>query len=247
MTSKPTSGSRSLLHTVTGEPLVPVRLYWSVKSKPAVTKALASLRCIDEDKRAKCWVWLYDDEAASLTFGMPRERLSPEVHPIVIGRFRLPDAKQLVLEVRSVERAIEAAKFFAPRLGSNAVLSRLRIINRWFELSEAGPGLERLDKLLDANVTRIDPKDAEEALDQAMAGAVTEAEKKRAYDAYAAERRKRDVPLVEDFPLAPEEETPEFRDLTMTLHLRTLRAREHWLGNTGTTLADVIYRLVGAR
>jgi hypothetical protein len=247
VTSKPTSGTRPLLHTVTGEPFVPVRLYWSVKSKPAITKALASLCCIDEDKKAKCWVWLYDDEATSLTFGIPRARLSPEVHPIVIGRFRLPDAKQLVLEVRSVERAIEAAKFFAPRFGSNAVLSRARIINRWFELSEAGIGLERLDKLLDANVVRIDPRDAEEAFERAMAGTVTEAEKRRAFEAYVLEQRKRDVPLVEDFPLAPEEETPDFRDLTMTLQFRGLRAEEHWKGNTSVTLGDVIYRLAGAQ
>jgi hypothetical protein len=79
-----------------------------------------------------------------------------------------------------------------------------------------------------------------------MAGAVTQAEKKRAFDAFVAGRRKEDVPLVEDFPLAPEEETPEFNDLSMTLQLRTVRAHEHWMGNTNVTLADVIHKLVQA-
>jgi hypothetical protein len=244
--TKPTSGARPLLRGVTGEPFQPVRLYYAVTDKPAVTKALARLRCIEEDKTSRCWVWLYDEEAARLTFGIPRERLSPEVHPIVIGRFRFPDAKQVVLEVRSIERAIEAAKFFAPRFRSNAVLSRARIINRWFDLNEVDGGVQRLDQLLDANVTRVEPKDDQDTLMQALAAARAEGEQKRVFDAAVAEARRRDVPLVEDFPLAPEEETADFRVLTMTLRLRARRAYEHWQGNTEVTLGDVIYKLVGA-
>jgi len=41
-------------------------------------------------------------------------------------------------------------------------------------------------------------------------------------------KSKEDIPLVEDFPLVPEEETPEYRDLGVTLHLRGVRALEHW-------------------
>ena len=55
-------------------------------------------------------------------------------------------------------------------------------------------------------------------------------------------RSKEDVPLVEDFPLAPEEETPEFRDLTTSLQLRLVRAVEHWRGNTHLTLTAIIMR-----
>jgi hypothetical protein len=55
-------------------------------------------------------------------------------------------------------------------------------------------------------------------------------------------KNREDVPLVEDFPLAPEEETPEFRDLTITLQLRGIRALEHWNGNTHLTLAAIIMR-----
>jgi hypothetical protein len=42
------------------------------------------------------------------------------------------------------------------------------------------------------------------------------------------------------FPLAPEEETPEFRDLETTLQLRVVRAPEHWKGNTHLTLTDIM-------
>lgn len=65
--------------------------------------------------------------------------------------------------------------------------------------------------------------------------------------AESLERRlksKEDVPLVEDFPLAPEEETPDFRHLTFTLQLRLIRAMEHWRGNTDLTLTGLIVRAV---
>ena len=242
---KPIHDARTpLLVTVTGEPFQPVRLYYAVPSRRVATKALETLRCIDKDERAKCWVWLYVDEAASLTFERARKDLPAGVHPIVIGRFRFPDKNFMALEVRSVPRAIEAAKFFAPILGPSIVLTRLRVINRWFKVEEATAGLDRLDKLLDANVVRVNPKDAEDALVQAMAGTRTQEEKLAAFWAHMETVRRKDVPLVEDFPLIPEEETPEFQDLTLTLRFRTIRAFEHWQGNTGITLADVIQRVV---
>jgi uncharacterized protein (DUF952 family) len=55
--------------------------------------------------------------------------------------------------------------------------------------------------------------------------------------------------MVEDFPLAPEEETPDFQHLATGLQLRLVRAVEHWRGNTDLTLAAIIIRAVkeGAR
>jgi hypothetical protein len=54
-------------------------------------------------------------------------------------------------------------------------------------------------------------------------------------------------PMVEDFPLAPEEETPDFEHLATTLRLRFARAFEHWRGNTHLTLAAIILRSVERR
>ena len=50
--------------------------------------------------------------------------------------------------------------------------------------------------------------------------------------------------MVEDFPLYPEEETAEFRDLAFALELRFVRAVEHWRGNTDLTLTALIVRTV---
>ena len=101
-------------------------------------------------------------------------------------------------------------------------------------------------KTLDHNVTVIDPREAEAAFAQDLAGVRTMA----GAEQIAAERverrlqRKEDVPLVEDFPLAPEEETPDFAHLRFTLQLRLLRAMEHWRGNTEVTLPALIVRMV---
>lgn len=169
-----TKGERVLLATVTGEPFQPARLYWSIPNRAEVGRALGALRCMDEDEEARCWVWLY--EAAALTFGKPRGLLPAEMHPIVIGRFRMPESKRPVLELLSFDRAIQAARFFAARLSPKCVLRRARVINRWFDASEAAP-LDRLDRVLDSDVVKIDPADAEKAIAKVLAGARTQEEK----------------------------------------------------------------------
>jgi hypothetical protein len=151
----------------------------------------------------------------------------------------------MTLELRSFERAIAAAKFFGPILGPRVVARRARVINRWFDAKELVGGPEELDRHLDQNVTTIDPRVAEQTMEQYLSGAKTQEEKQRALERYYEDKRRdrRDVPLVEDFPLAPEEETPDFVHLAITLHLRGIRAHEHWNGNTKVTLQDIIYRL----
>ncbi len=240
--TKPTN-ERVLLTTMTGEPFQPMRLYWSIPTRAVVMRVFTGLRCVVEEPGARAWLWLYQDEATAITFARPHAEIPPDAHPIHIGRFRMPGKDQLVMELRSFERAIEAAKLFAPLLGPRSVLRRARVINRWFEGHEAADGPEVLDRVLDQNVVIKDPGKAEEAFERAMAGARTKTEKAAAFERYSQERRKEDVPLVEDFPLAPEEETPEFRDLTITLRLRQGRAAEHWKGNP-ITLADYIHRMV---
>lgn len=241
----PMRKDRMLLATVTGEPYQPVRLYYTIPSKPFVTRIFSQLHCMGEDRESARWAWLYTAEAMPLTFGRPYAELPAEVHPVVIGTFRFPKKGGMTLELRSIDRATAAARFFGPRFGPKVVARRARLINRLFDGSEVVHGLEALDRHLDQNVTVIDPRVAEERMEQYLAGAKTQEEKQRALERYYEDRRRdrRDVPLVEDFPLAPEEETPDFTHLTMTLHFRSIRAYEHWNGNTSLTLQDIIYKL----
>lgn len=242
----PLRTDRPLLCTVTGEPCQPARLYYEIPSKPFVSRILAQLRCMEEDVEGGRWVWLYTAEAEKLTFRRPHAELPVEVHPLVTGALRFPKKGGMTLEVRSFERAIAAARFFGPILGTRVVLRRARVLNRFFDAAEMVGGLDQVDRHLDRNVTVIDPRKTEERMEQYLAGATTPAEARRALDRYHEDRRRErhDVPLVEDFPLAPEEETPDFMHLAMTLQLRSIRAYEHWNGNTHLTLTELIHKLV---
>jgi hypothetical protein len=153
----------------------------------------------------------------------------------------------MVLQTNSVGRAIGAAKFFASRLGAGCTLLRGRIVNRLFAAEEAErASLAELMKALDQDVTVRDPREAEAELERDFKGVRTPEELERVMAA-RLERRiesRENVPLVEDFPLAAEEETPDFEHLTMTLQLRFARAAEHWRGHTDLTLTALIVRLV---
>jgi hypothetical protein len=236
---------RYLLATMTNEPFQPVRLYYSIPDCPFVTEKLRALKCMIEVPRERCWQWLFDAEAALLRFAaggyddVPKER-----RPVVLGCIRFPKPGGMTLQTNSIDRAIVGARFFAPRLGPEVVALRVRVVNRCFAADEGPP--HRLMAMLDQDVTLIDPREVEAAFTRDFKGVRTMEDAERAATASLQRRlaSKEDVPVVEDFPLAPEEETPEFRDLATTLGFRLVRAVEHWKGNTDLTLAAIIVRTV---
>ena len=50
----------------------PVRLYYSIPNKPVIAHTLVALRCIAQDPGGRVWQWLYQHEAAAITFGPAR-------------------------------------------------------------------------------------------------------------------------------------------------------------------------------
>jgi hypothetical protein len=241
-----TAKQRRILATMTNEPFQPVRLYYSVPCRSTVIEALRGMKCMLEVPPERCWQWLFDAEAASLRFGGGYDDVPEEKRPIVLGRIRFPELGGMTLQVNSILRAIEGARFLGPRLGPEVVAIRCRLVNRCFAADE-GP-LDELMQTLDRDVTVVDPRVTESVLRREFTAVRTFPEAQRAL-AESLKRRlesKEDVPMVEDFPLAPEEETPEFRDLAAALQLRLVRAMEHWRGNTDLTLAAIIVRTVEA-
>ncbi|MDH5672804.1 MAG: hypothetical protein OEZ06_11685 [Myxococcales bacterium] len=236
---------RSLLVTMTKEPFQPVRLYYRIPSRLAVLAKLRGLECTVEDPIERCWQWLYHGETKSLRFATAGyEDVPKERQPIILGRIRFPKSGGMTLQTNSIERAVQAAKFFAPHLGSRVVAARCRVVNRCFAAAEGAP--DELMKNLDRNVTVIDPRDAEAEMEEDFKGIRSPEDAERAAAKSMEEKLKagKDVPLVEDFSLAPEEETPDFQHLAMTLNLRFVRAFEHWRGNRHLTLTAIIMRTV---
>jgi len=236
---------RQLLATMTNEPFQPARLYYAVPDAALVVRKLRALQCMVEVPSEGCWQWLFHAEAASLRFpGGSYDDVPEAKRPIVLGRIRFPGHGAMTLETSSLERAIAGARFFAPRLGPEVVAMRCRLVNRCFAAHEGPP--DTLMATLDHGVTVIDPRAAEAAMKRQFADVRSMEDMERAAAASLQQRikNKDDVPLVEDFPLAPEEETPDFKHLATGLQLRLLRAFEHWRGNTHLTLTAIIVRAV---
>lgn len=235
---------RQLLATMTDEPFQPVRLYYSIPDRSFVIKKLQSLKCMVEVPHEPCWQWLFQTESASLRFSGGYNDVPKEKHPIILGRISFQNTGGMMLQTNSISRVIEGAKFFGPRFGPKVVAIRCRVVNRCFAADEGD--MSALMKTLDKDVTVIDPREAEEAFKRDFAGVQTVEDYNRAVNVSMERKLKNreDVPVVEDFPLAPEEETPDFQDLTIALQLRGIRALEHWNGNTHLTLAAVIVRMV---
>jgi hypothetical protein len=238
------SKDRCLLATTTNEPFQPVRLYYAIGDRAFVTKKLRGLKCMVEVPPERCWQWLFHAEAASLRFFAGYDEVPKERRPIVLGRIRFPKSGGMTLQTNSIPRAIAGARFFGPRLGPEVVAMRCRVVNRCFAADEGQS--DELMKTLDQDVTVIDPREAEAAFEREFKGVRTMQHAERVA-AESLERRitsKEDVPMVEDFPLAPEEETPEFQHMATGLQFRFVRAVEHWRGNTHLTLTAIIVRTV---
>lgn len=246
MPKKPPKPSREryLLATMTKEPFQPVRLYYSIPDRAFVTKRLRDLECMVEVPHERCWQWIYHAESASLPIAAGYDAVPVERRPIVLGRLRFPKDGGMTVQTNSIDRAVAAARFLAPRLGPKVVAMRCRVVNRCFAADEGQP--DELMKTLDQNVTVIDPREAELAFARDFEGVRTMEDAERAASKSLQRKlaSKKDVPMVEDFPLHPEEETPDFRDLATALGFRFVRAVEHWKGNTALTLTQIITRTV---
>jgi hypothetical protein len=243
------SEKKMLLVTTTGEPYQPVRLKWSVPSKAYCLQRLKGLACVGLDAETKLLSLWKIAEAERLALGTSHglKGAAPSSAPgrhVVLGTFRFPDEKSMVLEVRSFARATETARLLRPVLGASARLTRARVVNRWFAASELADGLPALGKWLDRNVTitRSEEEVADE-LDALVARGKTPEERQVLLLRWHEARRKVDVPLVEDFPCHPEDEDEQMGHLSTTLNFRFVRASRHWAGEQ-VTLAEVIEEIV---
>ena len=236
--------AKQLLATWTKDPFQPVRIYYTIPNRELVEKKLRKLKCMVEESGDRGWEWIFHGEAASLRFGVSYDAVPKNRRPIILGRIKFPQNGGMTLQTNAIPRAIAAARFFAPRLGPRVVALRCRLVYRYFSADEGSPA--ELMKILDQDVSVIDPRQGEASFAAAFDGVDTleDAECAAATFLDKALASQQDVPPVEDFPLAPEEETPEFTTLAATLGFRFVRAFERWRGNTHVTLADIVVRAV---
>ncbi len=244
------SDKKTLLVTTTGEPYQPVRLKWTVPSKAYCLQRLKKLECVGLDAETNLLTFWNIAEAQQLKLGTSHGLPGAAPRPldgrlVILGTFRFPDVTSLVLEVRSIPRATEIARFLRPLLGASGKLVRARVVNRWFAASELADGLPELDKWLDRNVTVIRWEDAADEMEAFINRGKTPKKRQALWAQWHDAHRKIDVPLVEDFPCHPEDENDQMGDLANTLNFRFVRASRHWAGEK-VTLTQVIEQIVAS-
>ena len=73
------------------------------------------------------WGWWREKEAARLDFSRFAESATPSPDPIVLGIIDMRAQDALEITVRSLHRAVLAARFFGRRLGERVSLVRVRV------------------------------------------------------------------------------------------------------------------------
>ena len=241
----PSFDPTALMLTVTGECVQPARAYFDILDAAALDRALRALRCVDVDLTNRRRVWLWAHEARELTFKVPYERLSPQLHPIVIGSL-LERGSTLVIEVRCWERLVAALKFFRACIPAAAL--RLRSVHLVNRLISGAEGVA-LPSVLDAHFQGP-------ALSGPTFGGALEGELERlthmaqraplkalwSFAAEVAAAARAPLPPLEELKCAWEKED-DLEVLSLNLGLRGLVAREHFHGNTDVTLYDMFLKV----
>ena len=233
---------KTLITTHTGEPNQPVRIYYQVVKPKTVLGVFNKLRCVYFEPVLKRWRWLYEHEAKKLRFERSYSKIPKEVKPIVMGDFYWRGDQELLLEVRSFDRALKAIEFFEKRINPRAAhATKLRVVNRFFAAEE--PNYEQLleppyDHFFDGDEVDIpEPlKLLEEAQEVSESQSAQEAQLK-----YLEAKFKEKTPEIEEIPLDFYRETGlGWNGLEMALSLRRIEASQHFEGNESFSQYDLI-------
>src|ERR1700746_2282306 len=139
--------------TTTGEIMQLVRLHYEVEDSDKLRARFASLRCLEYDASQTRWVWLYTEEARTLAF-----KNSRAADNVVLGEFVFKGQTEVVLNLRSFERATNALTFFDTSIPRTvAHVTAMTVSNRLLSTAEAA-SLGSLDQYFDhAEVVVTDP------------------------------------------------------------------------------------------
>src|SRR3989442_9581577 len=133
LTQIPPESADQVAMTTTGEILQLIRLHYEVGDVEQLRAIFASLRCLEYDASHTRWVWLYTEEARTLSFKDPRA-----ADNVVLGEFVFKGTEEVVLNLRSFERATNALVFFDHHIPRTvAHVTAMTVSNRLLSMAEA--------------------------------------------------------------------------------------------------------------
>jgi hypothetical protein len=237
LTQIPPEYADQLAMTTTGEIMQPIRLHYEVLDGEQLRAAFAKLRCIEHDAPRRRWVWLYTDEAKTLSFKSPAA-----AENTVLGEFVFKSSHEVALNLRSIERATNALSFFDQRIPRTiGRVTAVTVSNRFLRLAESST-LTDLDGYFDrTDVVVKDPESLLQTLKDMASSIPDERERLAAVMRYMDDKAKQPVPAMERFPLDYADfDEGGIRAIEAFLSPHTVIAMEHWQGNTDYTRHDMI-------
>jgi hypothetical protein len=220
--------------TTTGELLQLIRLHYEVEESEKLRAIFASLRCLEYDASQRRWVWLYTEEARTLSF---KDRRAAD--NVVLGEFVFKGQTDVVLNLRSFERATNALVFFDHHIPRTvAHVTAMTVSNRLLSTAEAA-SLGSLDQYFDhAEVVVTDPASLLHDVEELVARTPNLQERFARLDQYLTDRAHAPVSALERLPVHYYEDG--IRAVEALLSIRQVRAMHHWQGHTSYTYQDIV-------
>jgi len=234
VTQIPPENADQVAMTTTGEILQLIRLHYAVEDSDKLRAIFASLRCLEYDASQTRWVWLYTEEARTLSF-----KNSRAADNVVLGEFVFKGETDVVLNLRSFARATNALVFFDHHIPRTvARVTAMTVSNRLLSTAEAA-SLGSLDQYFDhAEVVVKDPAALLQTLED-LKSSIPDAHERLAVVArYMEDKAKQPVPAMERFPLDYDDEGIRAVEALLVPH--TVIAMHHWQGHTDYTRHDLI-------
>ena len=234
VTQIPPESAHQVAMTTTGEIMQLIRLHYAVEDSDKLRALFASLRCLEYDASQTRWVWLYTEEARTLSF---KDRRA--ANNVVLGEFVFKGQTEVVLNLRSFERATNALTFFDTSIPRTvAHVTAMTVSNRLLSTAEAA-SLGSLDQYFDhAEVVVQDPASLLHDVEELVARTPDLHERFALLDQYLTDRAQAPVSALERLPVHYYEEG--IRAVEALLSIRQVRAMHHWQGNTSYTYQDMI-------
>ncbi|MBW4468758.1 MAG: hypothetical protein KME07_25305 [Pegethrix bostrychoides GSE-TBD4-15B] len=230
----------------TGEFYQPVRIYYEVFKPKTVIAALKKLKCMERE--GERWNWLFEAEAKKLRFNRPYSSLSPADKPLILGYFTFRSESEMLLDLRSQQRALQALDFFEKRINRYAATpTRMRVVNRIFAVDEMPNRAihPSLDPFFDRDDVPCLALETEHQLAEIAAQYADDPEAKEAatHD-FFDEQFNRTHPEIEEILIHADK--LDRLSLPMVLQMRQVEAFEHWRGNFTFRASDLVQQWVAA-
>jgi hypothetical protein len=230
----PPESANQVAMTTTGEIMQLIRLHYEVSDVEQLRTIFASLRCLEYDASHTRWVWLYTEEARTLSF---KDRRA--ANNVVLGEFVFKGHTEVVLNLRSFERALNALTFFDTSIPRTvAHVTAMTVSNRLLSTA-ASAVLGSLDQYFDhAEVVVQDPVSLLHDVEELVTQTPDLPERFARLDQFLTDRAHAPVPALERLPVHYYEDG--IRAVEGLLGMRQVIAMHHWQGETSYTYQDML-------